>query len=499
MNNPNILVLCSDEHHPFMSGYRNHPYVQTPNLDALADSGTHFTDAYCNSPVCVPSRMSFMTGKYASDVGSWFLHVPLDRSEMTWSRRLHEAGIPSTMIGKLDMCGPYQDAGFSEHRILKYRPAWSEYPRKTPFAPRLEGYVRPDKLAHIKNSGIREPAVTDGSDFSDRYGFWDHDRIVTDWAVDWIRNKDGSESAAPWTLYVGLIFPHWPFCVPEEYFEQYYPDKVQMPFDASFPNEDLHPALRHFQKGQGTDGITDEDIRRTVAAYYGMITATDAMIGRIIDELKTQGLYENTYIIYTSDHGESAGEHGLFYKQCSYEGSVGVPLIVSGPGLPAGQQRTEPVSLVDLYPTVLDMAGLETEPDRRGHSWLPLIQDVGSDRPNWVFSEHHGNFFKDSWYMIRTENYKYTYYCNDHPTLYDLANDPREMTDLAPDPDFADVLGECEQALRSVLDPEAVALQAKRDLGLIGPGGEDYTRTLTVDELRAGRQIGLFKPEPDLI
>ncbi|WP_460463988.1 sulfatase-like hydrolase/transferase [Arthrobacter pigmenti] len=499
MTRPNILVICSDEHHPVMSGYRRHPYVKTPNLDALAEGGTYFTNAYCNSPVCVPSRMSFMTGKYAHEVGSWFLYIPLERSETTWSRRLREGGVTATMLGKLDMCGDYQDAGFSHHQILEYRPAWTEYPRQTPFAPRLEGYVRPDKLAHIKNSGIRQPHLTDGrTGHDDRDGFWDHDRIVTDWAVDYLREKGKVGDEEPWALYVGLLYPHWPYCVPEEYFDQYFPDKVEMPFDASFPNENLHPALRHFQRAQGTDGIRDEDVRRTVAAYYGMITAMDAMIGRIIDELKAEGLYDNTYIIYTSDHGESLGEHGLFYKQCSYEGSVGIPLIVKGPDLPAGQVRDNPVSLVDLYPTVLDMAGLDVEPDRRGTSWLPLIRDEATARPEWVFAEHHGNFFKDSWYMIRLRDYKYTYYCHERPTLYNVHHDPHEMQDLAGDARYAPVLAECEMVLRSVLDPEAVALRAKRDLGLIGPDGEDYTTFLTVEDLRKGRNEGRFKPEPQL-
>lgn len=498
MTRPNILVICSDQHHPLMSGYRGHPYVETPNLDALAASGTAFTNAYCNSPVCVPSRMSFMTGKYASDVDSWFLYIPLDRAETTWAHRLESAGVPATMLGKLDLCGDYQDAGFGEHKIIERRPAWSPYPRRTPLLDRLDGYVRPDKRAHIMNSGVRASLITDGSDgHNDKYGFYDHDRIVTDWAVDYLRDKGRGDRDQPWALYVGLLFPHWPYCVPQEYFDRYYPDNIELPFDASFPNESLHPALRHFQRGQGIDGLTEEDVRRTVAAYYGMITALDDRIGQIIDELKVQGLYDDTYVIYTSDHGESLGEHGLFYKQCSYEGSVGVPLIVRGPGLATGEACEEPVSLVDLYPTVLDMAGLETESDRRGHSLLPLARG-GEQVREFVFSEFHGNFFKDSWYMIRKGDYKYTHYCNERPSLYDLAADPQEMNDLAADPRYQEIVAELEALLRTQVDPEATALRAKRDLGLIGPDGEDYTHTLTVTDVHEGRRTGRFEPEPEL-
>lgn len=498
MPQPNTIVICSDQHHPRHTGYRGHPHVKTPNLDALAAEGTAFTSACCNSPVCVPSRMSFITGKYAHQVGSWFLYVPLDRDEMTWARRLDRAGIESTMLGKLDLCGDYQDAGFARHKIIERRPAWPEYPRQSPFDARLQGYVRPDKRAHIISSGVREPAVTDGTDgHSDHLGFYDHDRIVTDWAVEYLRQKGMETTSRPWTLYVGLLYPHWPFCVPQEYFDSYYPDNVELPVDAHFPNNDLHPALRQFQGSLGIDGLTEEDLRRTIAAYYGMISCLDSMIGRIVDELKAQQLYDDTYLIYTSDHGESLGEHGLFYKQCSYEGSAGVPVIVRGPGLPAGRVVDQPVSLVDLYPTVLEMSGLETESDRPGRSWLPLIHGDTSNR-DFVFSEFHGNFFRDSWYMIRTERYKYTYYCGNRATLYDMFRDPHELDDLAADLGHVAVLAEHEARLRSVVDPEAVAYKAKQDLGLIGPDGEDFTQTLTVEGLRAGRETGRFKPEPRL-
>src|SRR5690606_10000065 len=168
----------------------------------------------------------------------------------------------------------------------------------------------------------------------------------------------------------------------------------------------------------------------------------------------------NTYVIYISDHGESLGEHGLFYKQCSYEASVGVPAIIRGPGITPGTRVDVPVSLIDLYPTILDLVGVECEPDRPGRSWRRLL--AGSvDPAEAVFAEFHGNFFTDSWYMIRTGDLKYTWYGDAPPTLYDLAADPGEMHDLAGDPAHAAALEKCERLLRDVVDPEAVALRAK--------------------------------------
>lgn len=491
-NKPNILVICSDQHHPRMVGYRDHPIVKTPNLDRLAADGTYFTRAYCNSPICTPSRMSFITGKYTHQIGSWFIGCPLDPEESTWSRRLHQAGIPSTMLGKMDFCGDYQDGGFTDHKIIHQREAWSTYPRKVPFEPRLKGYNRPEKRRHLIRAGARSDQ-SDGSDvMNGQFGYYDHDRQVADWALDYIREKGMQEAREPWCLYVGLLFPHWPYIVPKRYYDMYYPSNIVFPHDAHFPNERLHPAVRHFQKALDLGEVTEDMLRRTISAYYGMITALDDMIGEIISELKRQGLYDNTHIIYTSDHGESLGEHGLFYKQCSYEGSAGVPLIVKGPGLPGGNRIDHPVTLVDMYPTILDMAGLEIEPDCSGTSWMPLIRGETHERPDYAFSEFHGNFFRQDWYMLVQGHYKYTYYVKERPSLFNLNEDPEENHDLALDAGYMPVLNQFEKLLRTIVDPEEVSLRAKSDLGLIGPNGEDYTETLSIGQWREGMAGGTF-------
>ncbi|MDU0203324.1 sulfatase-like hydrolase/transferase [Paenibacillus sp. PFR10] len=499
MSQPNIVVICSDQHHPLITGYREHPYIQTPNLDQLAAEGTYFSRAYSNCPVCTPSRMSFVTGKYPNQIDSWFLGCPLDREEMTWARKLDQAGIPSAMFGKMDFCGDYQDGGFSEYKIIKKRPAFNPYPRATPLYSRLEGHVREDKRKTILNAGICEDVVTDGNTGYDKdLGFYDHDRVVTDWAIDYLKRKGKNEEQKPWAMYVGLMFPHWPYRVPKPYYDKYYPDNVVMPHDAHFPNDRLHPQVRNMQNALGLGEITEPDLRNLLASYYGMITALDDNIGRIIAELKAQNLYDNTYIVYMSDHGENLGEHGLFFKQCSYEASVGVPLIVKGPGLPSGQRIDQPVTLVDLYPTLMDIAGLETEPDRPGMSWLPLIKDGRQQgRHDYAFSEYHGNFFKQDWYMLVKDGYKFTYYVNDRPSLFNLEEDPQEMTDLAGEESYRELLHQFEVLLREIVDPEAVSLRAKRDLGLIGSNGEDYTLTLTDPACKEWIKQGIFQDEAE--
>ena len=369
---PNILVICSDQHHPAMVGYRQYPFVETPNLDRLACEGTHFTRAYANCAVCGPSRMSFMTGKYVHQIDSWSNGVPLPEEEKqkTWAARLDQNGIESTCIGKIDSAGTVDDhnPGFTHFDEPVHRTAWDPYPREMPFVTRLPGYTRPASRRFLLEAGGGDVAKIDDRQ---ELGFYGHDREVTDKTLAYLREKGQAKSDSPWVLYVGYLYPHWPYRVPQKYFDMYYPDRVLMPHDAQFPNRDIHPAMQEWQASNVFGEVTEDMLRRTIAAYYGMITCMDDMIGEILDELQDQGLYENTYIIYTSDHGESMGEHGLFFKHCSYEGAIGVPLVIKGPGIPAGEVNTDtPVSLVDLYPTILDMAGCGS---RTRSAWRKLV------------------------------------------------------------------------------------------------------------------------------
>ena len=497
-NRHNILVICSDQHNPLMSGYRSHPYVKTPNLDRLAESGTYFTRAYCNHPLCTPSRMSFITGKYSHRIDSVTNGFPLGRDEMTWARRLDEAGIRSTMIGKMDFCGEYQDGGFTDFKIARIRDALPDLdytcnpPRKkNPYAWRLKGarrVWRPVDRALAHSCPRTEKVIGSGSyedENDDFIGNYDHDRIITDWAVDYLKEKGSEKDGKPWMLYVGMVYPHEPYTVPARFFDMYYPNTFELPADACFPNKKLHPALKHYQESvYDSWNITEEMLRRTISAYYGMVTCMDGMVGEILDELEVQGLAENTVIIYTSDHGETLGEHGLFFKDCAYEGSVGIPLIVKGPGIPAGKSIDFPVSLVDMYPTILDIAGLETEPDRPGRSWLPLLRGEYAGRADYAFSEYHGHFFLHDWYMLVRNGFKYIWYSNNEkPSLFDLNNDPHEMDDLSGDTAYEPVIKEFEGILRKILDPEEISLRSKQILGLIGENGEDYTETLTAEEV----------------
>ena len=504
----NILVITSDQHHPRIGGYLGHPYIQTPNLNGLAADGTIFRHAYCASPVCTPSRASFLTGQYVHQNRTWMIGVPTDPKIMTWPKRLTQADYVTAAYGKMDLCGKYQNPGFNDFITFERRPAFYPYPLDSPYDPRLSGYVRPDKRRHILEAGSNTDARRilaekyGQDDFLFRFedhrvlGFNRHDREVTELALQFLRSARRMHRGKPWALYLGYLQPHWPFRVPQKYFEMYYPDALEWPYDYHSPNENLHQEIRHFQKALGLKDLPKDAIRRTIAAYYGMVTCLDELIAEVIQGLKNLGMYENTYIIYTSDHGESLGEHGLFYKQCSYEGSVGVPLIVKGPNIPKGKVIHHPVSLVDEYPTIMEMANLDAGDDCQGHSWLPIMHDDFSNYPDYAFSEFHGNFFRQSWYMLVRDSYKYTYYSNQlQPSLFNIVEDPKEEQDLVLRGTHEKVLKEFEELLHSIIDPEKTAFESKRDLGLIGPNGEDFTVSLTQQALAEGRKSGLFRPK----
>ncbi len=481
---PNVLLIVSDQHNPDIAGYAGNPHVETPNLDRIARRGTNFRNACCNCPVCGPSRMSYMTGKYVHQIQTWWNRVPLDPTEMTWARKLDQNGIESTLLGKIDAPGEYENPGFSRYKLSMRRPEFDSYPRREPMAKMTAGATRDRSRHYLENAGSFDPETTKntGHGYHKNHGLYFQDKKVLDWTREFIREKGVSESTDPWVAHVGFEYPHWPYVCSDRFFEMYYPDNVQLPHRAAFPeNEKLPPALKEWQRWNDFGDVPEETLRRTLAAYYGMVTCMDEMIGEIIEELETQGLFENTIIIYTSDHGESLGEHGLFFKHSPAAAAVGVPLIMSGPGVPSGGEIRSPVSLVDLYPTILQCYGLEVEADRPGENLMNAASGSSGRKDgveDSVFAEWHGPGFEGAWYMLMNDAYKYTWFESFPPTLYNIADDPHEDHNLGQKPEYAEVLNDFEGELRSRINPEEVSRKAKRDLGVITPGGRDLSKSI---------------------
>src|SRR5918912_1305037 len=286
MKPTNILFINSDQHSKRVLGCYGNPVVKTPNLDALAARGTRFANAYCPTPICVPSRASLATGRYAHKIESWDNARPYIGTEApSWGHRLTEQGHKVTTIGKLHYRKVGDPTGFADQRLPMhvldgvgdlYQLLRSDMP------------VRPNSRRQVLEAGPSEVEYT-------RY-----DRAIGEHAVRWIM-EEGVREDKPWALFVSFVYPHFPLGVPEEYFNRYPPES------------------------------------RAMAVYYGMVTYLDERIGDVLRALEDSGQAENTRIIYATDHGEQLAEHGLWWKSSMYEGSVGIPLIVAGPEIPAGK------------------------------------------------------------------------------------------------------------------------------------------------------------------
>jgi choline-sulfatase len=447
----NLLFLFSDQHNRAFAGCYGHPVVKTPNLDSLAARGVRFTNAYCNCPICVPSRASLATGRYCHQIGSWDNAFPYTGDGYrSWGHRLVERGHHVTTIGKLHYRDPKDPSGFPDQRIPMHvldgkGDLYSLLRDEAPARPQL-------------GEKVLQPKVGESS-------YTSYDTAICKEACRWLAEESAGHGK-PWVLFVSFSLPHHPLIAPQEYIDLYPPEEVVFPAQYSLDERPRHPALEELRRVLGLEGEADEmTVRRAVATYYAMCTYLDRRIGEVLSALADAGLTESTRIMYSSDHGDLVGEHGLWMKHNMYEGSAGVPFIMAGPGIPAGKVVPYNISLVDCYPTILECVGVPLRPDDSdlpGTSLFPIAK--GESAPDrTAFSEYHAIGSKSGIFMIRNRRYKYVEYVGDQPQLFDLEDDPGELRDLAADPEFGDVLAACVRELREICDPVEVDRRAKAD------------------------------------
>jgi len=312
--------------------------------------------------------------------------------------------------------------------------------------------VRPHSRQQIYEAGPGEVEYT-------RY-----DRATTEAAIRFLTDE-GPKEEKPWALFVSLVYPHFPLRVPQAYFDLYPPESVPMPVNWRPEERSRHPFQVWQREKQSLDEPVDEAaIRNAIAAYYGMVTFLDENIGRVLHALDASGQVESTRVIYTTDHGEQLGEHGMWWKSSMLEASVGIPLIVAGPDVPRGKISTTNVSLVDCFPGIVEAVGAELAPqdaDLPGESIFALARAEARDRVS--FSEYHAILSPSAAYMLRSGRYKLIYYIGMPPQLFDMVDDPYETRDLGQDRAYASVREECEARLRAICDPEATDARAKAD------------------------------------
>jgi choline-sulfatase len=441
---PNILLIMSDQHNPKMAGYAGSTVASTPHLDRLAGRGTSFASAYCTSPICVPARASIATGRYVHEISAWDNAAPYIGEQPSWGHHLSRAGYRVTTIGKLHYRDAADETGFPDQRLAMHIAGRGDL-RGIAQRPRGRVPTVPGFNA-ILDAG---PGETD---------YTRYDRSVTAAAVQFLA-ADADDR--PFALMVSFVAPHFPLRVPAEFFDLYGdPDLELTPDDLGAWD---HPAVHVFRESFGIDRqFTEQERRRALQAYLGLCSFMDAKVGEVLAALESSGHSDDTLVIYTSDHGESAGAHGLWFKHLMNEESVRVPLLLAGPGIIHDVVDT-PVSHIDLVPTLLAAAqtvpaDAETLP---GISLLDHAAPSASQRA--VMAEYHANGSVAASFMVRYGRYKYIEYIGERPQLFDLDTDPDEMSDLAGDPDMAAVIADGSARLRQICDPVAVDVAAKLD------------------------------------
>jgi choline-sulfatase len=442
-----------------MLGCAGHKLVKTPNLDALAARGTRFTTAYTNCPICVPARAAFQTGNYTNRVRYWDNAIAYDGGIEGWGHRLQAAGYRVDSIGKLHYRREEDPLGFDRKHIPMYIKEG---------VGSVTAAIR-DPLPDL------EPGAADKPGFAAKAcagasTYTQYDAKVGDLSCDWLAERATGGDDRPWALFASFLSPHYPLTVPQEFFDLYAADDMPDPKLDPASGYKRHPWVEVLADRQPhANCLTPEKSRIAYAAYLGLCSFVDAQIGRVLAALDAAGLAEDTRVIYASDHGENAGARGLWGKSVMYEESTGIPLIMAGPDITKGAVCATPVSLVDVYPTIVAAAGLDPDDqpgDLPGRS-LFGIAAAPDDLDRIAFSEYHASASPTGGFMLRKGRYKFNYYVGYRPELFDLADDPGETNDLAEDPAFAPICTEYEAALRAIVDPEAADRQAKDDQNAI--------------------------------
>jgi len=522
---PNVLLIMTDQQradtlslrpagapHSGYSGAGN-PIIQTPNLDRLASEGTRCTRAYVQNPICMPSRSTLFTGRYPRSHRVWTNGVPLPTDEITISHMLGAAGYRTASFGKLHFTptgaspglGRYEssqmwrDPAYAEEMASWHGPyyglehvelaighnvpgghhgAWlrREHPDVLPLFNK-DAALKPDSGAHGSWKSAAPVELHSSTWVADRTIAYLRDQITGDAGSSGYSGdaNDGGdarpESHTPFFAVCSFPDPHHPFAPPAPWSEMYDPAAMRLPVRRHGELDDLPPHFAEHARGawnrQGPkspdypDGLPDEHLREIIAHYYAMISLVDHNVGRVLDALDTLGLAENTLVIFTSDHGELLGDHGLLLKgPFLYEGLVRIPMLWRLPGrIPAGTVLDAPVGHVDVAPTVLNLLGLETPLGVQGQSLVPAIApdtgsapDVTALRP-WVLTEYRKGFSPDlSLKQLHTGRHKLTYYGHDNfGEFFDLHEDPDELHNRFADPAYADVRRTLERQLLDAL------------------------------------------------
>ena len=418
---PHILVLMTDQHSPRIAGCYGDPFVRTPTLDRLAEQGAVFDGCYCDNPLCVPSRMSMLTGRHGHQIGVWSNHDSLDSTMPTVAHGMAIAGYKTVLAGRMHFIGEDQYHGFEQREVGDVT---HSYPHMNRAEHRFRGFYSTEES--IQNPG-------EGNSFDLVY-----DTTVAMSACRAIRDHEVSGDPRPLFLVASFYSPHDPYVMPAAQLAPYL-ETSDSPIDAE--PESPHAFTAHKRRAAAFDQVTSDARRRARAAYRAKTEFVDRLMGEVVTYWNECGMGGDDDVkVYLSDHGEMLGEHGLWAKGSFYDASARVPLILAAPRrVQAGQRISHPVSLIDLIPTLLDAAGAPPLPLADGVSFWPALTTGAGHWPEAVFSEQAAVGAGGPCRMVRRGKWKYNHYAQCAPELFDLEADPHEMNNLADVPAYASV------------------------------------------------------------
>ena len=438
-----ILLITSDQQRIDTLGVYGSKTATSPHLDRLASEGTVFERAYCNNPVCIPSRSCIATGRYAHQHGVEYMEDAVDNTpglppwEKTFMERLQEKGIRTGAFGKMHLY-PLPPKGFDEMKLTGGQGARWEVSDGSPLGPGPLGREYAEWLEK-KRPGAYEliykqrrseeykkykSAVTSVLKFEEYIDTWTAGNTIEYFR----RHKD---SKVPVFAWCGFCNPHTPFDAPKPYDTMYDPGKIDLPETFKLDLSD-RPSFYSERQKIASGGITPELLKRMKAYYLGLCTMIDDLSGRIFESLKDIGIWDETLVIFTTDHGELLGDYGLFNKNSFFEPVIKVPLLVKPAGKkPKCRKASGLCELIDIAPTMLDYAGIKKPAGMPAESLRPAIEG-GTAGKELILSEYMEGDRKRRGKCIRTESYKYIFWLpGNEEELYDLEKDPEERKNLS--------------------------------------------------------------------
>ncbi|MBN2449460.1 MAG: sulfatase-like hydrolase/transferase [Lentisphaeria bacterium] len=424
---PNILVIMSDEHNASVTGCYGNGIVRTPHLDALAARGVTFDACYTASPLCVPARLAFTSGKYISRNGAWSNNCWLPSDDVaSLPRVLNAAGYDTVLCGKMHYdrerrYGFSMDLGIGNNS------------RKT-------GTGNRRAVADLEpRPGVSQRFQDFRLGGEDENGCMRHDLQVTEKGSAFLRERGRGQK--PFFMLAGYLSPHFPLIVPEKWWRPY-EDRVPMPVIPPGHLDRLPLNYRHLRVGFHNEDVPAQTVQLGRELYYGFTEWFDDQVGKLLGALTESGLAEDTVVVYTTDHGENLGEHGLWWKNAMYEHAARIPLVVSWPARWAGgQRRREACSLLDLVQTIAELAGQACPEDWDGDSLCPWLDNPAAPWKDRALSQYYAHNIASGFVMLRQGHFKYVYHSPPDPDhaaeeeLYDLRSGPGEFTNLASRPE----------------------------------------------------------------